>query len=232
MNPGRRRPLFLYTFALILIAAGLYLSYELGRDRAGYSLFDERRQTEIYEAEIAHLEQAVEDLRRQQTILETSREIDRETYARVESNLNQLQARIQAQDEELVFYRGIVSPQDGLAGLRIQSLEVLTADSEQNHVLKLMLVQAIVQTKRVSGVVRVTLAGSLDNVHAEFDLEELVADDAAEEMSYEFRYFQSFEQELSLPAGFQPDTVEVEIWPTEPRGDPVTQSFQWSAVRG
>jgi len=231
MTPGHLRPLFLSIFAVLVIAAGLYLSYELGRDRAGYSLLDERRQTEIYEAEIARLELAVEDLRRQQAIFETSREIDRETYARVESNLSQQQARIQAQEEELAFYRGIVSPQDGKAGLRIQNLQVFPSDSEQNHVLKLMLVQAIMQSNRVSGVVRVKLIGSLDDEAAEFDLEQLATGGAPPELSYGFRYFQSLEQELSLPVGFQPDTVEVEIWPTEPRGEPVTQSFQWSAVR-
>jgi hypothetical protein len=231
MSPGHLRPLFLSVFAILVIAAGLYLSYELGRDRAGYSLLDERRQTEIYEAEIARLELAVEDLRRQQAIFETSREIDRETYARVESNLDQQQARIQAQEEELAFYRGIVSPQDGKAGLRIQNLQVFPSDSEQNHVLKLMLVQAIMQSNRVSGVVRVKLIGHLDDEAAEFDLEQLATDDASPELNYGFRYFQSLELELSLPVGFQPDTVEVEIWPTEPRGEPVTQSFQWSAVR-
>ena len=65
--------------------------------------------------------------------------------------MGELQAQIQAQEEELVFYRGIVSPQDGVAGLRIQSLEVLPGDGENRYLLRLLLVQAIVHSRRVAG---------------------------------------------------------------------------------
>ena len=233
MSTGHhRRSLLLYAVGLAVLAAGGYLSFELGRYQSGYSLLDERRQMELYEQEIAALEQAIDELNRQQAILETSREIDRETYAQVESNLVQLQAKIQAQDEELAFYRGIVSPQDGVAGLRIQNLEVIAADSEQHHMLRLILVQAIVHSKRVAGRVEVKLLGSLDDQAAEYGLDELVSDGSAADMAYGFRYFQSFEQELVLPVGFEPDTVEVQIWPTEPRSEPTTQRFQWSVISG
>ena len=62
-------------------------------------------------------------------IFETSREIDKETYARIQANLADLQARIQSQEEELMVYRGIVSPQDGAQGLRIQSLAVTPTEA-------------------------------------------------------------------------------------------------------
>lgn len=232
MSSGRLRPLLLLAGAIVLIAAGGYLSFELGRDRAGYSLLDERRQTTLYETEIAELNAEIEELRRRQAILETSGEIDRETYARVETNLGQLQSRIQAQEEELAFYRGIVSPRDGVAGLKVQSLEVLPSDAEQTHLLRLVLVQAIVHSRLVSGLVRIRLLGARDGESAQYDLEQLAPEEADDGMAYEFRYFQSFEQEIRLPVGFEPATVEVEIWPTEPRGEPVTQSFAWSAVNG
>lgn len=232
MTPARLRPKLLLAGAVTLVAAGGYLSFELGRDRAGYSLLDERRRVAAYEAEVGALEAEVEALRRQTAILETSREIDRETYARIEAELAQLQGRIQAQEEELAFYRGIVSPDDGVAGLRVQSLDVLPGDAERAHVLRLVLVQAIVQSRVVSGLARVTVAGNRDGEAARYDLEQLAAGDVEDGFPYEFRYFQSFEQEISLPVGFEPDTVEVEIWPTEPRGEPVTRSFAWPLAHG
>jgi hypothetical protein len=51
-------------------------------------------------------------------------------------------------------------------------------------------------------------------------------------MGYDFRYFQSIEQALVLPVGFEPATVEVEIWPREPRGERISRSFEWAAVTG
>ncbi|HEY7673383.1 MAG TPA: DUF6776 family protein, partial [Gammaproteobacteria bacterium] len=165
-------------------------------------------------------------------IFETTEDIDRETYARIETTLDELQAKIQAQEEELAFYRGIVSPGDGVAGLRIQDFKILPADSEQRHLLRLILVQAIVQNQRVKGAVKVRLTGVLDAAPAAFDLAELVTDGEAQEIAYDFRYFQSIEHALVLPAGFEPATVEVEIWPREPRGERITRSFEWAAVTG
>lgn len=195
-------------------------------------MLDQRRVTTALQTELTERDESIEELRREQAILQTSLEIDRATYEQIEMNLGQLQAQIQAQEEELAFYRGIVSPGDGVAGLRIQDLEILPEDSEQHHLLRLVLVQAIVHNQRVSGTVRVKLSGSLDDAAAEFDLEQLTVDGQLREIAYGFRYFQSLEQGLVLPVGFEPDTVVVEIWPREPRGEPITRSFQWAAVSG
>src|SRR5690606_14768964 len=100
-----------------------------------------------------------------------------------------LQERIRAQEEELVFYRGIVSPQDGIAGLRVQSLEAIPGDAERRYSLRLVLVQAIVQSRRVSGSVKVRLEGLKDGEAASFDAEDLAVGNDYD-MDYEFRYFQ------------------------------------------
>lgn len=229
-----RRVAVAYGVALVLVAAFGYLCFELGRYQSGYSLLDRRRENAAYRQQLAEERAANEELRRQLAIQETSREIDRATYAQVAADLGELQARIQAQEEELVFYRGIVSPQDGVAGLRVQSLEAVPTEAERHYLLRLVLVQAIVHSRRVTGVVKLRIAGSRDGQPTALELEDLAPADgprsAAEQLAYGFRYFQGLECELVLPAGFEPETVEVEIWPTEPRGERLTQSFAWSAI--
>ena len=158
-----------------------------------------------------------DELRRQLAIFETARDIDRETYSQVESTLGDLQAQIQAQEEELVFYRGIVSPQDGVAGLRIQSLEVLPSDGERRY---LAAVVAGSGNRSQSASVRcrkVATRGRPGRQTASFDVAELVVPRRAYDMAYEFRYFQGLETELALPLGFEPQRVVVEIWPNEAR---------------
>ena len=221
-----------YLIGLALLVGVGYLAFELGRYQGGYSVLDQRRERAGYEQAIAERESSIEELRRQLTLLETSREIDRETYAQVEASLDQLQARIQAQEEELAFYQGIVSPGDGVSGLRIQNLEVTPADSEQRYLLRLLLVQAITHERRVAGVAKLIVTGSRAGETVDYELGQLVAEDESGEFAYGFRYFQGLEKELILPVGFEPDRVDVEIWPTEPRGQPVTQSFQWAAILG
>jgi hypothetical protein len=49
-------------------------------------------------------------------------------------------------------------------------------------------------------------------------------------MDYEFRYFQGLETEVTLPLGFEPMRINVEIWPNEARAERRTESFEWSAA--
>jgi hypothetical protein len=232
-----RKSIMTYAVGAVLMLGLGYLCFELGRYESGYSVLERRRETAALK-ELLEDEQAIsEELKRQIAIFETSREIDRETYARVKADLSELQARIQEQEEELVFYRGIVSPQDGVAGLRIQSLEVVPADAERHYLLRLVLVQAIVHSRRAAGTVKLRFEGVRDGQPASLGLDELVlrADAAGKargshDIPYAFRYFQGLECELVLPVGFEPERIEVEILPTEPKGERVAQTFEWSAV--
>jgi hypothetical protein len=222
----------MYVSVAVLAVGALYLAFELGRYQSGYSLLDQRRERTALEADLAAERATSDELRRQLAIADTAGEIDRETYAQVKATLGDLEAKIQAQEEELVFYRGIVSPQDRIAGLRIQSLEVLPSDGEARYLVRLLLVQAIVHNRRVSGAVKLQLEGIKDGQMASFDAAELVAAGESYDMAYEFRYFQGLETELALPPGFEPQRMIVEIWPNEARAERINQTFEWPAIAG
>jgi multidrug efflux pump subunit AcrA (membrane-fusion protein) len=218
---------------LLCLAAVGYLGYELGRYSAGYSLLDVRRAERKRDTELAEREGTIDELRRQLAILETARRIDRETYAQVEQNLEQLEAQMQAQAEQLAFYQGIVSPEDGMAGLRIQSLEIEPMAGERQFVLRLVLAQAMAHSGKVAGSVELRIDGQLGADKVTFGLAELVSEADMSEITYEFRYFQTIEREVQLPLGFSAETVELEISPTEPRGAAaVVQEYSWEALSG
>ncbi len=224
------RPLWIYALAAVAAFGALYLAFELGRFRSGFSVIDHRRDVAALKQRIDQERTAADELRRQVAIAQTSGEIDRETYSQVESNLSNLQAKIQSQEEELVFYRGIVSPQDGVAGLRIQSLEVLPADGERRYSVRLVVVQAIVHSKKLVGQIKLQIEGLRDGQMASLDGSQLVAGDGRYDMAYDFRYFQGLETELELPLGFEPQRINVEIWPNEAKAEKVYQSFEWSVT--
>ena len=230
MASGTNRPAWIYALAAFLTVGCLYLSFELGRYQSGYSIVDHRRERAALNERLTEQQEADDELRRELAIAKTAGEIDRATYSQVESTLGDLQAQIQAQEEELVFYRGIVSPQDGVAGLRIQSLEVLPSDGEGRYLLRLLLVQAIVHSRRVSGAVKLQLEGTKDGQTTSFDVAELVVPDQPYDTAYEFRYFQGLEAELALPLNFEPQRVAVEIWPNQPKGERINQTFDWPVV--
>jgi hypothetical protein len=223
MKAGIARPAAL----LVLIAAGLFLCFELGRYQAGYSRLDAGRALQSYADQLEDRNRAIDELERRIAILQTSGEIDRETYSSVEANLGELQARIQAQEEELVFYRGIVSPGDGVAGLRVQNVEIVPGEGEATHTLRVLLVQAIVHNDRITGSVRVNLSGMRDGEAAVFALDDVGIESRATDIPYGFRYFQTLEMGLKLPEGFEPVSLEVQVWPRSPRGETIVQSFPW-----
>jgi hypothetical protein len=215
-----------------IVLGGLYLSFELGRFQSGYSVLDVRRQTEEFVAFVSESEVTIDELQRQVARLETSREIDRETYSTIEADLAELQARIQAQEEELVFYRGIVSPGDGVAGLRIQNVELEPGVNGESHILHLLLVQAIVQNERVTGSVRPRLTGTLDGEAVELGLDEFGFESSSTDIPYGFRIYQDLVVLLALPEDFLPTDLEIQVWPDSPRGETIVQSFPWSTISG
>src|SRR5688572_22247141 len=168
-NRSGSRPTWIYAAIAFVAASALYLTYELGRYQGGYSMLDHRRDRADFAAKLAEEQTTSDELRRQLAIGQTGAEIDRATYKQVETTLGELQAQIQAQEEELVFYRGIVSPQDRIAGLRIQSLEALPSDGERRYLVRLLLVQAIVHSRSVSGAVKLQLEGIQDGQMAALD---------------------------------------------------------------
>ena len=221
------RTTWMYGLTLIVAVGALYLAFELGRFRAGFAVIDHRREVAALSLKIDQERRTSDDLRRQIAIARMSGEIDRETYSQVESNLSSLQAKIQSQEEELAFYRGIVSPQDGSAGLGIQSLEVLPADHERRYMLRFVLVQAVVHSRKVTGEVKLQLEGVREGQMASIPVSQLTAGDGRYDMAYEFRYFQGLETEFELPVGFEPQRINVEIWPNQAKAEKVYQSFPW-----
>jgi len=230
--PSSRRVVLFAVATLAVLAGTGYLVFELGRYQVGYSALDQRREQEALQQIISQQAANADELRRQITVLQTSQEIDRETYALVESNLSELQLRIQSQEEELAFYQGIISPEDGYAGLRIQSINFTAAELEQHYILRLVLVQSISHDRRVTGVVRLHIEGSRAGEADELSPDEILIDPETGNIPYAFRYFQGLQGVVVLPADFVPDQVNVEIRPQGAGGRPILHSFEWSTVAG
>jgi hypothetical protein len=95
-----------------------------------------------------------------------------------------------------------------------------------------VLVQAIIHNRPVRGTAKLQLVGTLDGLEVGLGLGQLATDDQGVDLAYEFRYFQGFERELLLPEDFEPARFDLEILPSEPRGEPVKRSFEWAAVLG
>lgn len=224
-DPRRLRAVIAACVVLaLLLCFGLF---ELGQRVAGSSTFrsDERRQA--LKREVRALRAENKGLEEELARVRTSLDVDREAQAQLKETLAERESRVAQLNEELAFYRRIVAPADGQAGLRVQTFEVTTnganGDIENGYRLKLLLVQSPQRSGRAQGLVDLRLHGTLRGEEASLTLQEL----AAEPREFEFLYFQDVDLDVVLPEGFEPETAEIELRPGARNARAIAASFPW-----
>ncbi len=211
----------------VAIVLGGYLSFEFGRIQADYNVVDAATERRASKNHIAKLDKEIMSLKEQIVLLETHRDIEKEAYREVEGSLTDLQRKIQEQRDAIAFYRGIVSPADGGRGLRVQDLKLTKGKDERQYHVRLVLVQVMHHDRKVRGEVDFSIDGAQNGVAVTYALEQLLPADADSNWPFSFRYFQDFDRELVLPAGFTPERVNIEVISRTKSIASVKQSFLW-----
>lgn len=218
-------------FAAMIVAVG-YLVFEFGRIQANYNIVDAGRERQAYEDRISGLENDIVGLKQEVALLETHRDIDREAYKDVEASLTTLQAKIQEQTDAIAFYRGIVSPADGTAGLRVQDLRLTRGRTERAYNVRLVLVQSLKHDRKVSGDVSLSIEGEEDGVVATYSYTQLLPTESSASWPFSFRYFQDFDREIVLPDGFTPEKITIEVRSKTRSISSIEESYSWATSLG
>ena len=209
-----------------------YLIFEFGRIQADYNIVDAARERQAFKDRIDELQAEIVALKEDVALLETHRDIDAEAYREVEGSLTKLQAKIQEQTDEIAFYRGIVSPEDGTAGLRVQDLRLSRSNDERKYNLRLVLVQALKHDRKVSGDVNLTIEGMQDGESTSYGYAQLLPEAAEGTWAFSFRYFQDFDREIVLPDGFTPERINIEVRSRTRSIASIEESFAWANSLG
>lgn len=222
--PWRRRSTLVAAIIAGLLI--LYVAYEWGRFEGGYSKFAELQRRREFASQVDTLKDENEKLRATVAAAELSHNVDQKAYSDVEKNLGDLQAQVLKQREELAFYRGIVSPEDGIGGLRVERFQVHKGNAERQYRLQLVLVQSMRQEGNVAGSVTIEIEGTRDNQPVQLTLNQAGGATRADgQVAFQFRHFQKMEHEVTLPEGFEPRAVNVEV--RAAKLAPVKESFRW-----
>lgn len=208
--------------AVALVGA---FAYQRGQVTAGHDAEAAQRARQALEDRADRLERQNQKLNARVAELEMARRLDRDAYGQVERTLGDLQAQLARRGDDLAFYRSIVSPEDGVQGLRIQRFAVAPGGAPREFVLRLTLVQAMRHESNVSGLAQVTLNGLQGGRPAAYTVGQLTGRPRAQ-LPFAFRYFQTVEQAVSLPVGFEPFGALVEVRSGRLR-QPLQQSFPW-----
>jgi hypothetical protein len=225
-DPQARRALVGLAIALIAVF-GVYVVYELGRYNAGYDRQAVGQQRTELEVKIEHLEAENRTLRIQLAELDTIRVGRAREQAEVARALGDLQAQVAKQSQELAFYRGVVAQGAANLGVKIEDLRITSGSQPNVYVAHMALVRSGRAETLAAGTVLLSVDGEFAGGEKTLDLPALTGG-RQHDLRYDFRYFQDFDQELTLPSGFRPAHLVVEVHSNRRDVTPLSQTFLWS----
>ncbi len=204
--------------------------FYLGEGYQAYQLERLKLERETLASRIAELENRNHSLVQKNAHLEGSSKIERNAYQIANQELVKLQRELLAQKEELVFYRGIVSPTDSALGVNLQSFEVRKKNNQNQFSYKMILTKNGKSTKKVKGGTSMLIRGEIGGGVSEFNILDLALEKPAKDTKFSFRYFQVFEGDIALPDGFEPFEVEIGIKPTTKKVKSFSETISWARV--
>ena len=214
----------------VWIASG-WLAYEFGRHQSNHDRSEAVSREKRLQGELTRLSDANSELHTQVSILRRSAQVDRQAKVELAKEVKNLQDLQADQREEISFYKSIISPDKGKAGLGIYSLLVVPVRDRMYH-YKLVLTQSGKSDSLTKGGVKVVLRGVLQGKEKDLDLDKIKAADSPK-LSYEFRYFQELSGSFLLPDDYNPREITVRLIPDsgKKKSDKPVKTFDWQKVR-
>ena len=227
--PYRPRRRALLVAVLVSVVAGsvvsgfLYGYYQ--SLRAQDTVQDERDQLTT---EISALRSQNSDLSRQVAILDRSSVMDQRATVEVQVTIRNLREQLAQLQQDVVFYRQVVSSDTVDTGLIVGQMNIYgTSDPGRFRYKLVMRQQDADGDSYLRGHVNVNLVGRLGDEQVIFALRDISDEQDQLDIRLRFKYFQNIEGELALPAGFEPERIQIAAVATEPAEKSIDQYFSW-----
>lgn len=168
------------------------------------------------------------DLRRQIAILDRASVMDQRANEEVQSTIRTLRERVAQLEQDIVYYRQVVSEETEDTGLIVGALDIGATVQPDRYRYKLVMRQEDADGDTfLTGHVNFNLVGRLNDEQVIYPLREISEDEDQLDIRLRFKYFQNIEGELALPDGFQPDRIQIAAISTEPVEKTINQDFTW-----
>ena len=223
-----RRWLVLLVLALLVVLS-LYLAYEFGHYQAGFDGIKAAQERAALQDRIDSLDATLKELRVQLASADAQQTARARERSEVARTIGELQADVARQQQELEFYRGIALPQGSTAApVRVQQFQILARDeAKRQYLLRFSLNRLVRPEEQIAGQLAIMVDGERNASAASVDLGVLTGGKASL-LPFNFRYFASVEQPITLPADFRPQRVTVEVRPGSKGVAPYRQTFVWT----
>ncbi len=170
----------------------------------------------------------VSDLRSSIAILGRSNMVDQRATDEAQATIATLRSKISQLEQDVTFYRQVMTPESEDIGLVIAQAEIIPADAMNRYHYRLVFRQQGQQDRVLEGNATASIIGSFNGREQIYSFEQLSGIDGEEGFNLNFRYFQNVEGELLLPEGFTPEKIEISALSTKPAEKSVSKIFSWS----
>ena len=222
--PDRLRRMAAWGIGLAL----LYAAFELGRSLAGHSALTAFQQRQALSGRVESLARERAALERRVAAGEIMQQADREAQSDAQAAIGELQAELAQQQQELEFYRGLVTEKFGAGTLKVQELSV-RPEGGARYTIVVTLVQTAARDAVDKGALSVALDGSRGGALAQLPMADITPD-GRKQLPFSLRYFKTLEIPIELPAGFKPAALQLEYRSDRGGPEPQRQTFPWQAV--
>jgi hypothetical protein len=212
---------------VLIVAGGVYGMFEFGRYRAGYDVVAGLKQRTELRDVIATQETTISELRAKVAQLESSTVGQTREREEVQRTIGDLQAQVARANQELAFFRGIVTQNANSAEVKIQQARMVATATANKFRVRVTLVQPMKPDTVVSGVVVLSVDGEVDGKPGRADFATL-SGGKRREIPFTFRYLENIEEEITMPPGMKPEQLLVEVRSNRRGSTPVQQSYVWS----
>lgn len=216
-----------FILALLVVALGGYFygQFDAARQYLVTSADNERLSLSLQQAQ-----DEINSMRSELAIAGRSNLVDQRATEEVQSTVSALRLRVSQLEQDVSFYRQVMSPDSDELGLIIAEFDVTPLESAGRYHYKAVFRQAGAGDRVLEGKVQIDIAGHIDEQRQVLSLTAILPENRTFDPALNFRYFQNLEGEFILPEGFVPEQVEVKAESSKPTAIKVEKIFSWSVV--
>lgn len=156
--------------------------------------------------------------------LQTELKVKDQALETLKLDLNQLNEEIAQLKADVGFYENLLSHKDNIKTLRVfEAMAQPVADYIQ---LKIVLAQKLEKARTKSGTLTLNLLGIQNDKAQQIDLIETFKLDN----TFSFKYFEIKNYAITLPDGFIPTTLLVELHSKDNRPEKMTERIDWQGI--
>lgn len=212
-------------FVVGLLGAG-FLGFWFGGQHMHSLTASQQQQLAELGSSFQDCQETTEQLRFTVANLRLSSQLHQAAAEEVRSDVVALESQLATVEEDVSFYKGLLSPSEVNRGLSVGSLSLKSLPSGDLK-YKVVLQQAAVKHTLLRGKLKISISGLKDGsavTHPIGDLDDNVTGGTIE---FGFRYFQVFEGVIKLPEGFSPVGIDVSAVTRGKKSQKTSRRFDW-----